>query len=206
MRDIQISRPVLIALVGAVLLGGFLFFKPSSDDGAVAPPPTSVQTAATGATAGSTSKTGKTGKPGPSGATGASGPTMSASEIAAAKRAAARKKLIAAAEAAGIPLSVYEPLQQGKSVIIFFWEPSAQDDQHVDEAVNEVKQRRGKSIVVIKEKIANKSRYDGIAKVADITQTPGLVILYGASADTWQGYIDGDSLNTRVTRLTGSSN
>jgi hypothetical protein len=197
MRDIQISRPVLIALVGAVLLGGFLFFKPSSDDAAVAPPPTSVQTAATGATGGSTAK---------AGATGATGPTQSASEIAAAKRAEARKALIAAAEAAGIPLNVYEPLQQGKTVMIFFWEPKAQDDQHVNQAVDEVKKHRGKSLVVIKEKIEHKSRYDGIAKVAEITQTPGLVILYGPKADTWQGYIDGNALNTRVTRLTGSSN
>jgi hypothetical protein len=198
MRDIQISRPVLIALVGAVLLGGFLFFKPSSDD-AVAPPPTSVQTAATGATGGSTGKAGATG------GTGASGPTMSAAEIAAVKRAEARKKLIAAAEAAGIPLPVYEPLHQGKTVIIFFWEPKAQDDQHVNQSVDEVAKHRGKSLVVIKEKIENKSRYDGIAKVADITQTPGLVILYGDQADTWQGYIDGDALNVRVTRLTGTS-
>lgn len=197
MRDIQISRPVLIALVGAILVGGyFLFFKSSSSNEVAVAPPTSVQTAATGATGGSTGETG---------GTGASGPTMSASEVRAQKKKAARKKLVAAAEEKGIPLNVYEPLQDGKTVMIFFWTEKGQDDQHVNQAVDEVKKHRGSDLVVIKETVDNKSRYDGIAKAAEITQTPGILIVYGEKADTWQGYIDGDALNSRVTRLTGNS-
>lgn len=194
MRDIQVSRPVLIALVGAVLVGGFLFFKSGSSED-VPPAPAPAQTSATGATGGSTSATGETG------GTGASGPTMTAAEKRAERRKQARKELIAAAEAAGMPLNVYEPLQDGKIVMLFFWEPKGQDDQHVNVSVNEVKSERGSKLVVIKEKISKKSKYDGIAKVADITQTPGIVIMYGQRADTWQGYIDGDALNARVTRL-----
>jgi hypothetical protein len=194
MRDIQISRPVLIALVGAILVGGFLFFKSTSGDEVAVAPPTSVQTtAATGATGGST------------GGTGASGPTMSASEIRAQKKKEARAKLVAAAEEKGIPLNVYEPLQDGKTVMIFFWTEKGQDDQLVNQSVNEVKDYRGSDLVVIKETVDNKSRYDGLAKAAEITQTPGILIVYGDKADTWQGFIDGDALNSRVTRLTGKS-
>lgn len=195
MRDIQVSRPVLIALVGAILVGGFLYFKSSSGSDVAPPPPVPAASA--------TSATGSTG--GATGGTGASGPTMSAAEVRAQKRKEARAKLVAAAEAAGMPLGVYEPLQQGKVVMIFFWESEAQDDQQVNQSVNEVKNHRGSGIKVIKEPISNKSNYDGIAKAADITQTPGIIILYGDQADTWQGWIDGDALNSRVTRLTGSS-
>lgn len=197
MRDIQISRPVLIALIGAIVVGGyFVFLKPSSSDELAVAPPTSVQTAATGSTGGSTAA---------AGVTGATGPTMSASEIRAQKKKEARKALVAAAEEKGIPLTVYEPLQDGKTVMIFFWTKSGQDDQHVNQAVDEVKKRRGSELVVIKETVENKSRYDGIAKAADITQTPGVLIVYGEKADTWQGYIDGEALNARVTRITGNS-
>lgn len=196
MRDIQISRPVLIALVGAILVGGFLFFKSSSSNEVAVAPPTSVQTSATGATGGSTGGTG---------GTGASGPTMSASEIRAQKKKEARAKLVAEAEEKGIPLNVYEPLQDGKTVMIFFWTKKGQDDQLVNQSVNEVKKYRGSDLVVIKETVDNKSRYDGLAKAAEITQTPGILIVYGDKADTWQGFIDGDALNSRVTRLTGKS-
>ncbi|MBJ7458632.1 MAG: hypothetical protein JHD02_05535 [Thermoleophilaceae bacterium] len=190
MPDIQLSRPVLIALVGAILVGGFLFFKSSSGSDVAPPPPTSLQTAATGATGA------------PTGGTGASGPTMSAAEVREQEAKEARAALVAAAEEKGIPLTVYEPLNDGKVVMIFFWESEGQDDQHVNQAVNEVKDKQGNSMVVIREPVANRSRYDGVAKAADITQTPGIIMLYGDKADTWQGYIDGAALNSRVERLT----
>jgi hypothetical protein len=126
-------------------------------------------------------------------------------EIRAQKRKEARAAVVAAAKAAGIPLNVYEPLHEGKIVMIFFWTPEGQDDQAVNQAVDEVKGIRGSSMKVIKETVANKSRYDGVAKAADVTQTPGIIVLYKDQADTWQGYIDGDALNARVTRLTGDS-
>ena len=60
MRDIQLSRPVLIALVGAILVGGFLYFKSSQSSDVTAPAPvtTADATPATGAT-GASARTGK---------------------------------------------------------------------------------------------------------------------------------------------------
>jgi hypothetical protein len=192
MRDIQASRPVLIALVGAILVGGFLFYKSQSGEEVAPPPPVAEQPAATGATGATTPETG------PTGGTGETGKKLTAKEKREKARKERRAKAIAAAKEKGMPLPVYEGLKAHKIVMIYFWNPNAKADQHVNDAVSEVKQDRGSKIVVIREKIENKSRYQGIAKVAEITQTPGIVTLYGKAADAWQGYIDGVALNTRV--------
>lgn len=222
MRDIQISRPMLIALVGAVLVGGFLFFKQSSGGGEdLAPPaPAAAATAATGAT-GSSDATGATGsskgkkaaKAAAAGSiastklvpTGSTGQMITRAQARQLKALEKKQKLIAAAEAAGMPVSVYQPLQDGKIVMIYFWNKKATDDDRVNNAILNLQKYRGSSLVVKRESINNKAKYTGIAKVAEITQTPGIVILYGSDADEWQGWIDSTALNARITRLTGNS-
>jgi hypothetical protein len=199
MRDTQVSRPVLIALIGAILVGGFLFYKSQSSEEVAPPPPVTEQPAPTGATG--DSATGATGKDGATGQTGSTGKKLTAAERRAKRRAARRKKLIAEAEAKGMPLTVYKGLKANKVVLIFFWTPDATTDQHVNQAVKELKSRHGDKLVVVKEKISNKSRYQGIAKVTEITQTPGIVMIYGTAADAWQGYIDGGALNVRYEHL-----
>lgn len=189
MRDIQLSRPVLLALLGAVLVGGYMFYSNTQNSGEVIPP--------TPAPSPATGQTGSTGK------TGATGPTEkqdSAKEILKKRRAALRKK---AAEA-GIPLRVYMARRQGKEVVIFFWEPDAKDDIRVKQALDDLEKVRSK-LVVFRDRISNKSDYDGIAEAAKITQTPGLVMVYRDKADSWQGYIDAGTLNERLTNLTGRS-
>ncbi|MGK2879140.1 MAG: hypothetical protein ACSLFF_11300 [Solirubrobacterales bacterium] len=193
MRDIQISRPVLIALVGAILVGGFLLFQASGSEDEVPPPVNAAATSATGATA-----TGATKATGATGATGSAERKISTAEE-------RRKKLIAKAEAAGMPLTIYEPLSEGKIVVIFFWEKQGKDDERTNDSVNKVKSEYGKRMVVVREDISNKSKYDGIAQAADVTQTPGLVMLYKKKADSWQGYIDATALYSHIKRLAGSS-
>ena len=56
-----------------------------------------------------------------------------------------------------------------------------------------------------REEIANKSKYDGIAQAAELTQTPSMVILYKDEADSAQGYMDAAAINAKITRLTGDS-
>lgn len=216
MSDIQISRPVLIALVGAVLVGGFLFFKSSSGGDDLAPPATVAVTAATGAT-GSSDSTGATGaskkekaaaagsiastKLVPTGSTGQMITRKQARELKAKEK---RQKLIAAAEAAGMPVSVYKPLQDGKIVMIYFWNKKATDDDRVNNNIKNVQKYRGSSLIVKRETIDHVSDYEGIAKAGQITQTPGIIILYGSDADVWQGWIDSTALNGRITRLTNN--
>lgn len=195
MNDIQVSRPVLIALVGVILVGGFLLLRGGGgDDFADAPAP------APAPAAGATAPTGGTGS------TGETAVKMTVAEKRAKKRREARKKLVAAAKEAGMPTPVYSALQDGKTVLIYFWEPDARDDQRTDDSVSYVKKRRGGDLKVIRDTIDNASRYDGIAQVAEITQTPGIIVMYGGEAITTQGYIDGDALNTKIARLTGKQN
>ena len=200
MSDIQVSKPVLIALVGVILIGGFMLLRGGGGDDfadapAPAPAPAATATGATGATDG-----------GATGATGKAGEKISVAEKRAKQRAEERKQLIEEAKAAGMPTPVYSALQDGKAVLVFFWEPDARDDQRVDDSVNYVKKLRGNDLLVVRESIENRSRYDGIADAADVTQTPGIIVLYGREADTAQGYIDGDALNLKITRLTGKKN
>lgn len=200
----QLSGPVRYALVGVLIAGAFFLAKSQlGGEEAAPPPPVAAAPAPTGET-GSTDVATKIDVKGPTGGTGetgATGETMSADEKREAARKERRAKAIAAAKDAGMPLTVYEGLKDHKAVVIYFFNPKGQTDQHVDQAVKEMKAERGSKVLVIHEKIENKSRYQGIAKVAEITQTPGLVILYGKAADAWQGYIDGATLNSRVGRV-----
>ena len=186
MGDIKISRPVLIALIGAILVGGFLLFKQSTGEQvAIAPP-----APATPAVTASTSKTGA---------------TSVTSKTTAERRADARKKLEDKAAAEGMPVGVYKAKRDGKEVIIFFWEPNGEDDRAVDAAVKEVKGSR-KNLVVFRDTVSNKSQYDGIAQAAAATQTPSVIILYGDKGTLVQGYVDSATLNEKISQLVNSAN
>ncbi|MBI5311399.1 MAG: hypothetical protein HZB14_10305 [Actinobacteria bacterium] len=195
MRDIEISRPIQIALIGAILLGGYLLYN-ASQGGEEVVPPTPAPTSATGATG----ATGASGSTGATGGSGATGPTETSAE----RRARLKKERIAKlkeqAKEAGIPYDVFIARKQGKEVVIFFWEPDGKDDARVNAALKELDKRR-KKLVIFRDEISNKSNYDGIAQAAEVTQTPGLVIVYHDKADVWQGYIDADTLNERIERL-----
>ncbi|MGH2906605.1 MAG: hypothetical protein ACRDKI_07525 [Solirubrobacterales bacterium] len=212
MRDIQISKPVLLALVAAILVGGFMVMRAGQSDEVVTPTatPTPAPTAATGAT-GSTKKhkgkkhktavavapTGATGASGGTGATGASGSTGN-HKMTKAERKAALKE---AAKAAGMPVAVFEAKKAGKEVIVFFWEPKAKDDQRTNDAVLNVEKYRGSHLVVFRDKISNASNYDGIAQAGQLTQTPSMVIIYKNKGDTAQGYYDAAAINQKIQRL-----
>lgn len=206
MSDIQLSRPVVIALVGAILLGGFVLLRGGDEE---LPPPAPATAASATGTTGATETPGATSATGSTGDSGATAATSGKKESAAAERRRLarerRAKLVADAKAAGMPTPVYTAIKDDKIVMIFFWEPSAKDDQRVNDSIKNLEKYRGSSMVVFREEIANKSKYDGIAQAAELTQTPGIVILYKDEADTAQGYIDSAALNTKITRLTGDS-
>jgi hypothetical protein len=224
MRDIQVSRPVLIALVGAILVGGFLYFKSSSSSDVAPAAPANTTAGATGGTgaSGTVSKT-KVRKTkggtivvakGSTSATGATGSTAEATKVvkqtrtqlADARKRRAYRRLVQAAAAAGMPTPVYKALHENKVVLIYFWDPKASDDERTDDSVSFVQSERGSKLYVRREQISNKSKYDGIANVAEITQTPGIVLLYKSSGSTWQGYIDGTALNGQITHLINKAN
>lgn len=204
MSDIQISKPVLIALIGAIVLGGFVLMR-GGDGEELPPPPPAAATAPTGTT-GTTGETANAA--GASSATGATGTVKDKETLAEKRRRIARErrqKLVEEAKAAGMPTPVYSALKDDKIVMIFFWEPDAKDDERTNDAVLNLQDYRGSSLKVFREQIANKSKYDGIAQAGELTQTPSMVILYKDEATTAQGYMDAAAINAKITKLTGDS-
>lgn len=183
MRNVEISRPVLIALVAAVVLGGLLLIRSQSDDSPSPPTPSQPpgQTGATGADAAPTASTGQ----------------KSAAEL----RRERRLRIARLAKRSGLPVPAYEALRDDKVVLVFYWNPKAQSDQETNQAVQRVKRERGKELAVFKRELSSDSRWAPLARAAEITQTPGIVMLYERTADSWQGYIDGAALNARIERL-----
>lgn len=204
MSDIQISKPVLIALIGAIVIGGFVLMRGGSGE-ELPPPPPAAATAPTGSS-GSTGETKQAS--GATAATGATGAVEDKETLAEKRRRIARErrqKLVEEAKAAGMPTPVYSALKDEKIVLIFFWEPQGKDDERTNDAVLNLQDYRGSSLKVFREEIANKSKYDGIAQAGELTQTPSMVILYKDEATTAQGYMDSAAINAKITKLTGNS-
>ena len=176
----EVPKPLLLALVAVAIGAGAYFFLGKSSEEVPPPPPV---TAATGAT----------------GSTGASGPTGN-EKTAAELRAERRKKLVEAANVAGVPVDVFVARKRGKKVLIFFWEPKGEVDQETNASVKGVKSGDGK-VVVFREKIANKTRYDGIAEAAKVTGTPAIVVLYRDRALLIEGYVSRIALEEQIAQL-----
>lgn len=179
----EVPKPLLIALIVVVAAAAAYFvLGKSSDSTAPAPPPPPV-----------TPATGATGEP--------TGPSSTADKKTAAElRAERRQKLREQANAAGLPLDVFMARKRGKVVLILFYEPRGQVDQRVDEAVVAVRGGSSK-VVVFRERISNKSRYDGIAEAAKVTGTPAIVVIYKDRAALIEGYIDAAALKERIAQI-----
>jgi hypothetical protein len=186
----EVPKPLLLVLV-AVALGAGAFFVLGRGGGGEAPPPPPPTTQATGPT-GQTGGDGQTTQTGPTGGDKPEEPEITAQER--------RQKLIDAANKAGMPLDVYLAIKRGKKVLIFFWEPNGKVDQRVDDSIKAVK-AGDKKVVVFRDKISNRSRYDGIAEAATITGTPGIVIIYRDSAGSIVGYVEAGALRERIAQI-----
>lgn len=181
-------------LVAVGVFGALFYMNSQSPDENIPPSPPVGPLGGTGKT-GATGK-GSTATTGSTGATGATGETETAADRRRKREAALRKK----AKEAGIPLAVYKARRAGKIVLILFWDPAGLDDRRTRQAVDFVDSKRG-NVRVFRERLRYKSRYDGIAQAASVTRTPAVVLLYRGSADSFLGYIDGDTLNEKVDRL-----
>ncbi len=178
MGNQEVPKPLLIALLVVVAATAAYFMLGRSSE--PAPPATQV-TPATGATGG--------------------GPTSTeVKKTAAELRAERLKKLREQANEAGLPLDVFMARKRGDVVLIFFYEPKGKVDQRVDSAVAAVR-RGNKNVIVFRERIANKSRYDGIAEAAKVTGTPAVVLIYGTRAALVEGFIDTASLKERIAQI-----
>ncbi len=179
----EVPKPLLIALIVVIVGAGayFLLGNSSEETPPPPPPPPTNVTGGTGSTGG-----------GPTDTT----PKKSKRHLAKERR----QKLIDAANEAGMPLDVYLAKKRGKKVLIFFWEPKGKVDQRVKEAVDAVAADDDK-VVVFRERIANRSQYEGIAEAAKVTGTPAIVIIYRDNAGLVVGYVEEGSLKERIAQV-----
>lgn len=201
----EVPKPLLIALVVVVLAAAYFFLLKGSGEETVTPPPPPA-----------TPTTGATGGTGATGAEGKADPEKSKAQKAKERDA----KLKAAAAEAGIPLDVYLARKRGDVVAIFFFEPRGAVDKRVKDDVYLVRKvlrndnnkygiswidARGEKIkirmVVFPDRISNKSRYEGLAEAAKVSETPALILLYKDKAKLLQGYVDASSIYETIGQM-----
>jgi hypothetical protein len=178
-----ISRPLLIALVAAVLAVVAFYATQGSRDstggapGAVAPPPTAATDAAT-------ARPGDGASPGSQAKHGAAGVAARKADAA---QAAVRRR--ARAERRGMPPTVARALDARKTVVLFFRGSGSADDHATARAVDGLRGQRG--VVVLADRIGRLGRYRAVVGELGISQAPAVVIVDRTrAARVVEGYVD----------------
>jgi hypothetical protein len=175
---IDLPRPALIAAVGVLVLAvTFLITKPGSDSTSVSTPAPTTKTATT-ATGTHTSTT----------ATATTATTSKPSQP-------------ALTAGPGLPSDVARALNQGKVVVLFFYEPAASDDQATRAAVRAVRSAAGGSggVRLFQNVVARISDYRRLVGSLGISQSPAMVVIdRNRKAELLQGYLDSGTIRQTV--------
>lgn len=206
----QVSPPLRILLVGAVLFMAVWFaaLRPGGEEPAPAPAPAG--NAATGAPA--VSPPGKVAEAAKGAATAASGaaaerageaPAATAPGTAATAPSAtattggtpaATKSTVASA----LPASVAKAVAANKVLVLYFWNPKALDDRAMRREVRGVDRHRGKVVVHVA-KIGDIARYAPITRGAEVQQSPSVVVVgRDRTAEKLEGYHSRRAVNQAV--------
>ena len=165
-----VPRPVLLAIVGAVLVGGLFVFSRRGSESTPAPPAPS-QTSQPSSPAADT-------------------PQAAAEQNAPQQDGAAPSPDKGEAGGRGLPSPVARALDAKKTVVVLFWNRGGIDDRSVKNAVDRLPRRGGKT-AVFTDKVANLSNYTRITAAASVNQTPALVIVNPkGQAEVLNGYYD----------------
>lgn len=173
---IESPRPALVAgLLVLVLAATFLVTKAGDGGGGVTEPATSTtatptQTTTTGATNSGTATTAKPAKP----------------------------KQPAVTAGPGLPSDVARALNAERVVVLFFYEPSASDDQATRAAVRAVRSAGGR-VSLFQDTVARISDYRRIVGSLGISQSPAMVVIdRNRKAELLQGYLDSGTIRQTV--------
>ena len=173
-----VSRPVLLALVGAVLVAALFLAtmggRARTDDSV--PPPAA------------------TSENGPK----TSGPAATAKgrapAAATATKAGEKRK---AAAAAGVPAAVLRALARKRTVVLFFRQRGSADDDATARAVAPLRGRLG--LAVFSASISRLADYRAITDQAGVSQAPAAVVVgRSGRARLIEGFVDRDSLAQEV--------
>jgi hypothetical protein len=165
-----VPRPVLLALVGAVLMGGlFIFTRGGAESTPSVPAP---------------SKTSQPSSP------QADTPQAPAQQNAPQRNGAAPSPDKGEAGSRGLPTRVAKALDAKKTVVVLFWTKGGIEDRSVKSSVDRLPRRGGKT-AVFTDKVANLSDYTRITAAASVNRTPALVIVNPkGQAEVLNGYYD----------------
>jgi hypothetical protein len=164
--------------VGVLVLAvTFLITKPGSDSTSVSTPaPTATHTATT--------------------ATG-----THTSTTATATTTTAKPSQPALTPGPGLPSDVARALNQGKVVVLFFYEPAASDDQATRAAIRAVRSAAGGSggVRLFQNVVARISDYRRLVGSLGISQSPAMVVIdRNRKAELLQGYLDSGTIRQTV--------
>ena len=202
----QISPPIRIVLVAAVALIGvwMLFLRPKTPTPSATPSTPATAPGVKGLTsdvakakaAAATQEASDAKVQSATGEQAAAGSKSAAKPGAAAKPAAAAKA--AAGDTAGLPVRVQKALDGHKVLVIGFFNPKSADDRAVRRAVAKVDRWEGE-VVIQAANVASVARYSKIARGADVTQSPTVVVVdRNAKAERLVGFQDTRSIDQAV--------
>jgi hypothetical protein len=200
----QISPPIRIVLVAAVALIGvwMLFLRPKTPTPTAKPSAPATAPGVKGLTndvakakaAAATQEASDAKVQSATGEESVAG-TKSGAATPGAKGAAAKP---AAGDTAGLPVRVQKALDHHKVLVIGFFNPKSADDRAVRRAVGKVDRWEGQ-VVVQKASVNSVARYSKIARGADVTQSPTVVVVdRNAKAERLVGFQDTRSIDQAV--------
>ena len=175
-----LSRPVMLALIGAVLAAATFFATSAARQGAAAPAAEPAVNQSKPAV-----KKAAPAKPAPKKA------------VAQTPAKPAKPAKPAAPKVTGVPAPVARALAKKHVVVLFFRQAGSADDRAVASAVNAQKGRKGVS--VFSDSIARLARYRAAVGQLGISQAPTVVIVGGnGQAQLVEGFVDEGTLTQRV--------
>jgi hypothetical protein len=183
---IDLPRPAIIAALGVLVLAiTFLVTKPGDDTGGstAAPATSTVETTATGTDTTTGTST-----------------TATGTETTPAKKKNEQPPVQAGA---GLPGDVARALNDGKVVVLFFYEPAASDDQATRAAVRAARSAAspaaGRVVAVFQDVVARISDYRRVTGSLGISQSPAMVVVdRNRKAELLQGYLDSGTIRQTV--------
>ena len=203
-----LSRPVLLALLGA-LMAGALFFatmgaRQTADEPAPTPepaakqPPKPAKAKKQNAQAAPTAAPKKVVRKRRTAASGAAAAKARAVEAVAQEPKAGSKAdaKAAAVPSAGVPDRVTRALARNRTVVLFFYQRGSADDDATAKAVDSLRGTR--RVDVFSAPISRLAEFRGVTGDAGVSQAPAVVILHGDRARLIEGFVDDATLAQEV--------
>jgi hypothetical protein len=174
-QRIELPRPAIIAAIGLLLLAATFLVTKAGDDGVSVSAPT-IETP-TGDTTGTT--------------------TTPAEEQPPPEEVEPKQPAVEAGP--GLPSDVARALNDGRVVVLFFYEPAASDDQATRAAVRAVRQAGTGNVALFQDTVARISDYRRIVGTLGISQSPAMVIIdRDRQAELLQGFTDSGTIRQTV--------